>query len=42
MVHYNTKVSGIEHKITDYNNHKYITTPEFNNLAVGVSTARLA
>ena len=39
---YNTKISEIENKITDHNNDKYISTPEFNNLAVGVSTARLA
>ena len=39
---YNTKISEIENKITDHNNDKYISTPQFNNLAVGVSTARLA
>ena len=38
----NTKISEIENKITDHNHDKYITTPEFNNLAVGFSTARLA
>ena len=30
---YNTKISEIEKKITDHNHEKYITTPEFNNLA---------
>ena len=29
-------------KITDHNHDKYTITPEFNNLAVGVFTARLA
>ena len=33
---YNTKISEIEKKITDHNYDKYITTPEFNNLAAGV------
>ena len=39
---YNTKISEIEKKLTDHNHDKYITTPEFNNLAAGVFTARLA
>ena len=39
---YSTKVSEIEMKITDHNYDKYITTPEFNNLAAGVFIARLA
>ena len=39
---YNTKISEIEKKITDHNHDKYITTPEFNNLAAGVFSARLA
>ena len=39
---YNTKISEIEKKITDHNHDKYITTPEFNNLATGVFDARLA
>ena len=39
---YNTKVSDIEKKITDHNHGKHITTPEFNNLAARVFTARLA
>ena len=38
---YNTKVSDIKMKITDHNHGKYITTPEFNNLAAGTFTARL-
>ena len=39
---YNTKISEIEGKINNHNHDKYITTPEFNNLAAGVFTARLA
>ena len=39
---YNTKISEIERKIIDHNHRKYITTPQFNNLAAGVFTARLA
>ena len=39
---YNTKINEIEKKITDHNRGKYITTPEFNNLAEGVFTATLA
>ena len=39
---YNTKISGIEKKVSDHNHDKYITTLEFNNLAAGVFTARLA
>ena len=39
---YNTKISKIEKKVTDHNHDKYIITPEFNNLAAGVFTARLA
>ena len=39
---YNTKFSEIENKVRDNNHDKYITTPEFNNLAAGVFTARLA
>ena len=38
---YNTKFSEIENKVRDNNHDKYITTPEFNNLAAGVFTARL-
>ena len=40
--HYDAKISYIEKKITDHNHDKYIATPEFNNLAAGVFTARLA
>ena len=39
---YNTKISEIEKKVSDHNHDKYITTPEFNNLAARVFTARLA
>ena len=39
---YYTKISDIEKKITDHNHDKYITTPEFNNLAARVFTARLS
>ena len=39
---YNTKISEIEKKVSDHNHDKYITTPEFNNLAASVFTARLA
>ena len=39
---YNTKISEIENKVNNHNHDKYITTPEFNNLAAGVFTARLA
>ena len=27
---YDTKISDLEKKLTDYNHGKYITTPEFN------------
>ena len=33
---YDTKISELESKLTDYNYDKYITTPEFNTLADGV------
>ena len=36
------KITEIENKLTDYNHDKYITTPEFNTLAVDVFHARLA
>ena len=39
---YNTKISELEKKLTDYNHDKYITTPKFNNLAADVFNARLA
>ena len=40
--HYNTKISENGKNVSDHNHGKYITTPEFNNLAAGVVTARLA
>ena len=39
---YDAKVSEIEKKVSDHNRDKYITTPEFNNLAAGVFIVRLA
>ena len=39
---YDKKISEIEKKLPDHNHDKYITTPEFDNLAAGVFTARLA
>ena len=39
--YYNTKISEIENKVSHHDHDKYITTPEFNNLAAGVFTARL-
>ena len=39
---YDTKISELEKKLTDYNHNKYITTPEFNTLAGDVFYARLA
>ena len=38
---YNTKITETEKKLTNHNHDKYITTPEFNTLAV-VFNARLA
>ena len=40
--YYNTKTSEIEKKLTDHDHDKYITTPEFNTLAVDVFNVRLA
>ena len=34
-------MSEIEKKVSDHNYDKYITTPEFNNLAARVFTVRL-
>ena len=34
---YNTKITEIENKLNNHNHDKYITTPEFNTLAVDVS-----
>ena len=31
----NTKIVGTEKKVKDHNHDKYITTPDFNNLAAG-------
>ena len=31
---YDTKITEIEKKLTDHNHDKYITTPEFNTLAL--------
>ena len=39
---YNTKITEIENKLNNHNHDKYITTPEFNTLAVDVFNARLA
>ena len=39
---YDTKFTEIEKKLTDHNHDKYITTPEFNTLAVSVFNARVA
>ena len=39
---YNKKITEIEKKLSDHNHEKYITTPEFNTLAVDVFNARLA
>ena len=38
---YNTKITEIEKKLTDYNHNKCVTTPEFNTLAAGVFNARV-
>ena len=37
-----TKVKEIENKLNNHNHNKYITTPEFNNLAADVINIRLA
>ena len=39
---YNTKVTEIETKINNNDHDKYITTPEFNTLAVAVFNASLS
>ena len=39
---YNTKITEIEKKLTDYDQEKYISTSEFNTLASDVFNARLA
>ena len=38
---YNSKIIEIEKKRTDHNHDKYITNPEFNNLAASIFNARL-
>ena len=38
---YDTKISELEKKLIDHDHGKYITNPEFNNLAAGVFNARL-
>ena len=38
---YNTKINETEKKLTDHEHDKYITTPEFSNLAARVFTAQL-
>ena len=38
---YDTKISELEKKITDYNHNKYITTPEINTLTASIFNARL-
>ena len=38
---YDTRISELEKKLTDHSHDKYITTPEFNTLAVSVFNARL-
>ena len=39
---HNTKITEIGKKLTDHNHGKYITTPEFNTLAVDGFNASLA
>ena len=39
---YNIKITEIEKKLTDHNDDKYTTTPEFNTLAAGVFNARFS
>ena len=39
---YDTKICEIEKKFSDHNHDKYFTSPEFNNLAAEIFTARLA
>ena len=38
---YNTKINETEKKLTDHEHDKYITIPEFSNLAARVFTAQL-
>ena len=39
---FNTKITEIGKELTDHNHDKYITTPEFNNIAANFFNARLA
>ena len=39
---YGTQISELGKKFTDHNHDKYITAPEFDNLAADVFNARLA
>ena len=39
---YNTKISDVEGKTNNHSHGKYITTPEFSNLAAGFFDSRLA
>ena len=39
---YDTKISELEKKLTAHNHDKYITTPEFHNMAASVFNASLA
>ena len=39
---YDVKITKLEKKLTDHNHDKYITTPEFNNIAANFFNARLA
>ena len=39
---YNTKITGIENKISNHNHDKYIDTSEFNKLTVDVFNTRIA
>ena len=39
---YDAIITEIEKKLPDHNHDKYITTPEFNNMAANVFNARLA
>ena len=41
-IDYDTKVSGLEKKITDHNHDKYIASPEFNKITAENFVARLA
>ena len=40
--YHNTKITGIEKKITDHDHDKFITTPELNKLIAKNFTAKLA